>query len=55
MNKILVAFATMAGSTMEVAEAVSEEIAKSGVHVDVLPISEIENLQAYEVWLWADR
>ena len=48
MNKILVAFATMAGSTMEVAETVSEEIAKSGAQVDVLPISEIEHLQAYD-------
>jgi menaquinone-dependent protoporphyrinogen oxidase len=48
MNKILVAFATMAGSTMEVAEAVGEEIAKSGAQVDVLPISEIEHLQAYD-------
>ncbi len=48
MNKILVAFATMAGSTMEIAETVSEEIAKSGAQVDVLPISEIENLEAYE-------
>ena len=48
MNKILVAFATMAGSTMQVAEAVGEEIAKSGAQVDVLPISEIEHLQAYD-------
>lgn len=44
MKKVLVAYATMAGSSMEVAEAIGEEIAKSGVLVDVLPISEIEEI-----------
>ena len=48
MNKILVAYATMAGSTVEVAQAVGEEIAKSGYQVDILPISEIKDLQAYD-------
>ncbi len=48
MNKVLVAYATMAGSTMEVANAIGEEIAKRSVEVDVLPIREIEDLQAYD-------
>jgi menaquinone-dependent protoporphyrinogen oxidase len=48
MNKILVAYATMAGSTVEVAQAVGEEIAKSGAQVDVLPISEIADLKGYD-------
>jgi menaquinone-dependent protoporphyrinogen oxidase len=48
MNKILVTYATMAGSTVEVAEAVAEEIAKSGAQVDVLPVGEINDLQAYD-------
>jgi menaquinone-dependent protoporphyrinogen oxidase len=48
MKKILVAYATMAGSTAEVAQAVAEEISKSGVQVDVLPISEIGDLGAYD-------
>jgi menaquinone-dependent protoporphyrinogen oxidase len=48
MNKILVAYATLAGSTVEVAQAVSEEIAKSGYKVDILPISEVKDLQAYD-------
>ncbi|GAG24195.1 unnamed protein product, partial [marine sediment metagenome] len=44
MNRILVAYATMAGSTVEVAQVVGEEIAKSGYQVDILPISEIKDL-----------
>jgi len=48
MNRILVAYTTMAGSTVEVAQAVGEEISKSGFQVDVLPISEIEDLSAYD-------
>jgi menaquinone-dependent protoporphyrinogen oxidase len=48
MNRILVAYATMAGSTVEVAQAVGEEIAKSGYQVDILPISEIKDLHAYD-------
>ncbi len=48
MNKILVAYATMAGSTVEVAQAVGEEIAKSGTQVEILPISEIKDIQAYD-------
>jgi len=46
--KILVAYATMAGSTAEVAQAVGEEIAKAGSQVEVLPLSEIKDLEAYD-------
>jgi menaquinone-dependent protoporphyrinogen oxidase len=38
----------MAGSTAEVAQAVGEEIAKSGLQVDIQPISEIKDLQVYD-------
>jgi menaquinone-dependent protoporphyrinogen oxidase len=48
MKKILVAYATMAGSTAEVARVVGEEIEKSGVQVDVLPLSEVKDLGAYD-------
>jgi menaquinone-dependent protoporphyrinogen IX oxidase len=48
MNRILVTYATMAGSTVEVAQMVRDEIAKSGAQVDVLPISEINGLEDYD-------
>jgi menaquinone-dependent protoporphyrinogen oxidase len=38
----------MAGSTAEVAKAVGEEITKSGLQVDVLPIGEVKDLQGYD-------
>jgi menaquinone-dependent protoporphyrinogen oxidase len=47
MAKILVAYTTMAGSTAEVARAVGEEITKRGLEVDVLPLSEVKDIQAY--------
>jgi menaquinone-dependent protoporphyrinogen oxidase len=48
MKKILVTYATMAGSTADVAQAVGDEIAESGLQVDVLPINEIKDLGAYD-------
>jgi menaquinone-dependent protoporphyrinogen oxidase len=48
MNRILVAYATMAGSTEEVAQAVGDEVSKSGAQVDVRPISEVNDLQGYD-------
>ena len=48
MKRILVTYATMAGSTVEVARAVGEEIAKRDVQVDVLPLGEVKGLDAYD-------
>ncbi len=48
MAKILVAYATMSGTTADVAQAVGEEIAKAGVQVEVLPIREVKSLAGYD-------
>jgi menaquinone-dependent protoporphyrinogen oxidase len=48
MKKYLVAYATMAGSTAEVAQAIGEEIARTGAQVNVLPISQVKNLVGYD-------
>jgi menaquinone-dependent protoporphyrinogen oxidase len=47
MNKILVTYATNSGTTAEVAKAVMEEIQKSGLQVDLLPIAEVRDLKSY--------
>jgi menaquinone-dependent protoporphyrinogen oxidase len=47
MDKILVTYATMAGSTAEIAQVVGQEIANQGHLVDVLPLDEIKDLQTY--------
>jgi menaquinone-dependent protoporphyrinogen oxidase len=48
VKRILVTYATMAGSTEEVAKAVGEEIARSGAQVDVLPVAKVEDLRTYD-------
>jgi menaquinone-dependent protoporphyrinogen oxidase len=47
-NRILVAYATHAGSTAEVARVVGEAITEAGIQVDVLPIREVKSLSAYD-------
>jgi len=47
MNKILVTYATMSGSTAEVARTVAEELTHQGNEVDVLPLSKVTNLASY--------
>lgn len=47
MKPILVAYATMAGSTAEVARVVGEELAQAGLPVDVRPIREVEDVGRY--------
>jgi menaquinone-dependent protoporphyrinogen IX oxidase len=48
MTKILVAYATMAGSTAEVAQVVAEEMATNGLEVEVLHLSQVESLTGYD-------
>lgn len=47
MKKILVTYATFAGSTVEVAQAIGDEITKSGLQVDVLPIDQVKAIEDY--------
>lgn len=47
MKKILVTYATMAGSTAEVARAVAEEMEDQGLQVDLLPLDEVQHLDGY--------
>jgi menaquinone-dependent protoporphyrinogen oxidase len=48
MEKILVTYATMAGSTVEVAEVVAEELARGDIQVDVMPLAEVKSLAGYD-------
>ena len=47
MKKILVAYSTNAGSTVEVAQAVGEELSKDGNQVDVCLIKDITTIEQY--------
>jgi menaquinone-dependent protoporphyrinogen IX oxidase len=47
MKKILVAYSTNAGSTVEVAQAVGEELSKDGNQVDVCLIKDITTIKQY--------
>ncbi len=46
-NKILVTYASRAGSTAGVAEAIGQTLADSGIAVEVLPMHEVTDLAVY--------
>ncbi len=48
MDRILVTYATMSGSTAEVAQVVGEEIAGEETEVDVLPLEKVTSLNGYQ-------
>ncbi len=47
-KKILVAYATRAGSTAEIAKVVGETLSAGGAAVDVLPIKDVTDLTGYQ-------
>ncbi len=47
-KKILVAYATRAGSTAEIAQAIGQTLAAQGAAVDILPLSQVTNLPGYD-------
>jgi menaquinone-dependent protoporphyrinogen IX oxidase len=48
MKKILVAYSTNAGSTVEVAQAVGEELGKNGDQVEVRQIKDVTTVDGYD-------
>lgn len=46
-NKILVTYASRAGSTAEIAEAIGKTLRGDGARVDVLPVKEVSDLSSY--------
>ena len=48
MTRILVTYATMAGSTAEVAEAIAGELDEQGFDVDTRPMKEVKSLAGYD-------
>lgn len=46
--KILVAYASKAGSTAEVAESIGQELRSAGAQVDVCPINKVKDIEKYQ-------
>ena len=46
-NKILVTYASQAGSTRSIAEAIGQVLTESGAAVDVLPMKSVTDLEPY--------
>jgi menaquinone-dependent protoporphyrinogen oxidase len=48
VKRVLVAYATFAGSTAEVAQAMGEELTRAGLAADVRPIRDVSGLDEYD-------
>lgn len=48
MKRVLIAYATMAGSTEEVAKAVSDTLSDLGIQVDLKPVQRVGALEGYD-------
>jgi menaquinone-dependent protoporphyrinogen oxidase len=46
-GKILVTYASRAGSTAEIAEAIGETLTQNGAQVDILPMQDVKDLSLY--------
>jgi menaquinone-dependent protoporphyrinogen oxidase len=46
-NKILVTYASRAGSTAEVAQAIGQTLTEGGAQVDVISMTDVKDLSAY--------
>ena len=47
-NKILVTYASRAGSTAEIAEAIGKTLSEGGAQVDVIPMNDVKDLSTYQ-------
>jgi menaquinone-dependent protoporphyrinogen oxidase len=47
-NKILVTYASRAGSTAEVAQAIGQTLTEGGAQVDVISMTDVKDLSAYQ-------
>src|SRR5215216_3904952 len=60
MTIILVTYASMTGSTEEVAQSIGDEIARNGIRVEVLPVDKVDDVNRYDgvviggpmIWGW---
>ncbi len=46
-GKILVTYASRAGSTAGIAKTIGETLAENGAQVDVLPMQDVQDLSSY--------
>lgn len=51
MTRVLVAFASRHGATGELAQAIGEELARTGLAVDVRSMDAIDSLQPYDAYV----
>lgn len=47
LNKILVTYASRAGSTVGVAEAIGKSLVEGGAEVDIIPMQDVKDLSSY--------